>query len=132
MEFILLAVIIFIVFAVLFVNNKCMCKEKYTAQKGGRGISTDSSGSPTPSAPSFPILNIDIKNAVDSNITSINEAITGLQEVVDNFKDNTLSFSMNDNLNTNITTAVTKAKTALETTLSTLQNTIKSNLKISI
>lgn len=130
MEFILLAVIIFIVFAVLFVNNKCMCKEKYTVQKGGRGISTDTSG--TPSAPSFPIIDIDIKNAVDSNITSINEAITGLQEVVDNFKDNTLSFAMNDDLQTDITTAVTKAKTALETTLSTLQNTIKSNLKISI
>ena len=132
MEFILLAVIIFIVFAVLFVNNTCTCKENYTVQKGGRGISTDTSGSPTPSLPSFPILNIDIKNAVDSNITSINEAITGLQEVVDNFKDNNLSFVTNNNLQTNISTAVTNAKTALETTLTTLQNTIKSNLNISI
>jgi hypothetical protein len=116
MEFVLLAVVIFIVFALLLVYS---INVRFTIQRGG-------------ALPAFPSLGIDIKAAVAGSLGDLNRAISNLQTITNTFKDNTVNFAMSSNLKTDIDTAISDTKSALETALKTLETNLKTDLTIKI
>jgi len=125
MEFILLAIIIFAVFAVLFAHIQCNCKDTYCnkekeEQTGGNALSF-----PTIDGPN-------VATDIVSNMTALNTSITNLQNIANGFENNTLNFGITEDLGTDITTAITDAKSSFETALNTLKGEIKQKMTITI
>lgn len=124
MEFILLAIIIFVVFAVLFAHSRCKCNEAYCnkeeEQSGGN-------------APPFPTIDDPkVSKDIQSSVTALTKSITNLQNISDSFKNNTLNFEITKDLGTDISTSLNDAKSSLETALQTLKGEITQKLTIQI
>ncbi len=125
MEFILLSIIIFVVFAVLFAHSRCNCKDTYRNKEKEE----QTGGNP----PSFPTMDSPkVLTDIVSNMTALNTSITNLQNIANGFENNTLNFGITEDLGSDITTAITDAKTSFETALKTLEGEIKQKMTITI
>lgn len=124
MEFILLAIVIFVVFAVLFAHSRCNCKDTYCnkekEEQTGGNLSFPTMDSPK------------VLTDIESNMTALNTSITNLQNIANGFKNNTLNFGITEDLGTDVTTAITDAKSSFESALKTLEGEIKQKLTIKI
>ena len=123
MEFILLAIIIFVVFAVLFAHSRCNCNETYCNKEEQTGGN----------APPFPTIDDPkVSKDIQSNVTALATSITNLQNISNSFKNNTLNFEITKDLGNEISTSLNDAKSSLETALQTLKGEITQKLTIQI
>jgi hypothetical protein len=125
MEFILLAIIIFAVFAVLFAHIQCNCKDTYCNKEKEEQTGGNALPFPTIDGPN-------VSNDIESNMTALSTSITNLQNISNGFENNTLNFGITQDLGSQITTAISDAQSSLETALTTLKGEIKQKMTIKI